>query len=133
MHSHINDMDPQRVASAALQSFFNITEHWGLSREQQRSVLGSPNKTVFTQWSITKTAKNLNDDVLTRISFILGIYKALHSLFTDSTAADGWIKRPNDHPLFKGNPVMVRLTSGDERDLQLIHQYLEGNLQMPFS
>ncbi len=35
-----------------------------------------------------------------RISYVLGIYKALQMLLPDAAVADAWIKRPDTAPLF---------------------------------
>jgi len=44
-------------------------------------------------------------------------------------AADGWIKRPNEGPLFGGKPAMARLISGQLADLVVVRRYLEAQRQ----
>lgn len=126
-------MEPQRIATAALLSFFTITERWGLTEEQQRTVPGTPTKPIFSEWRNTTIAMELDAETLTRISYIPGVHKALHTIYCNSVVADGWLQRANDNPLFEGRPPMMRLVSGDESDLQLIRQHLEGHQQMPFT
>ena len=48
-------------------------------------------------------------DVIERISYILGIYKALHILFPDDAQADEWVKRPNGGSLFGGRSALDHL------------------------
>jgi hypothetical protein len=44
----------------------------------------------------------LSRDTLERVSYILGIYKALQILLPDHDAADAWIRKPNSAPPFGG-------------------------------
>lgn len=54
----------------------------------------------------------LSQDVLTRASFLIGIYKGLHLLFSDPLA-DEWVSLPNDGPLFRGQrPIDVMIAGG---------------------
>ena len=50
----------------------------------------------------------LSRDTLERISYILGIWKALQILLPDPAAADAWIRKPNAAPLFSGKPALER-------------------------
>ena len=65
-------------------------------------------------------------DVLERISYILGIYKALHLLFADRAQADGWVRRPNAALMFGGRSALERMLAGQVADLYVVRQYLEG-------
>ena len=75
----IDQLDPGRLGRAALSSFFNITRSWGLSAQQERILLGSPPRSTFFNWKKRQQAR-LSRDTLERISYILGIYQALHTL-----------------------------------------------------
>ena len=46
----------------------------------------------------------LSFDTLTRISLVLGIYKALQVLYPDQSLADHWVRLPNANPIFGGRP-----------------------------
>ena len=65
-------------------------------------------------------------DTLERISYLLGIFKALHVLLPDEYAADGWIKKPNAAPLFAGKRALDRMLSGRVSDLFVVRQYLDA-------
>jgi len=79
--------NPQRVASAALQSFFNLSQRWGLSPAQERILLGDPPASTFFKWKAEKRAGRLGRDTLDRVSFLLGIHKALNILLPSAQAA----------------------------------------------
>jgi hypothetical protein len=61
-----------------------------------------------------------------RISYVLGIYKALQVLLPDAAAADGWVRRPNAAPPFGGRSALERMLSGNVADLFLVRQYLDA-------
>jgi hypothetical protein len=115
----------EKLSAAALRTFFNIAEQWKLNDHQQILLLGSPSEPVFQQWKESKDAV-LSRDTLERISYILGIYKALHIIFSNDSAADGWVVRPNAAPLFGGGSALARMLSGNVGDLFVVRQYLDA-------
>ena len=117
---------PRRELNApALRAFFNITRLWGLSTEQERTLLGSPGRSTFFRWKRDLDGA-LPHDVLERVSYLLGIYKALELLFPDPAQADGWVKRPNEAPLFGGRSALERMLGGQVADLFVVRQYLDA-------
>jgi len=122
----ISTMNPQRVATAALQGFFNITQRWGLSATQQRVLLGDPPKSTFFKWKSDETANQLDSATLERISYILGIHKALRLLLPTERAAYEWVNKPNDAPLFHGQTALSRMLAGRVADLYEVRRYLDG-------
>jgi hypothetical protein len=66
----------------------------------------------------------LNRDNLERLSLVIGIYRALHTLFQDDEQADTWIDRPSTD--FGGEPARVRMTNGLLPDLVYVRQYLHA-------
>jgi len=110
-------------AQAGLTAFFSIAEEWELDNEQQRLLLGSPGRTTFFEWKKKKMG-HLSRDTLDRLSYILGIYKALHLLFSDQTA-QRWLKQPNSAPLFNGQTPLEYLLSGRLIALADVRRYLD--------
>ena len=119
-------IDPQRLSSAALQAFFNLSARWGLSAAQERILLGSPPESTFFQWKAQRTARRLGRDVLERISYLLGIAKALNLLLPSPRAADQWVKKPNAAPLFHGQSALERMLGGSLVDLADVRRYLDA-------
>lgn len=112
-------------ASAALRTFFRIAELWGLTADQQMRLLGSPARSTYFRWK-KQGAEQLSRDTLERISYVLGIYKALQVLLPDPAAADAWVRRPNRAPLFGGGTALDRMLTGNVSDLYLVRQYLDA-------
>ncbi|MEJ1471301.1 MAG: MbcA/ParS/Xre antitoxin family protein [Candidatus Sedimenticola sp. (ex Thyasira tokunagai)] len=117
--------DPRRVSSAALQGFFNLSERWGLTATQERTLMGSPPASTFFKWKAEGTAPRLGRDVLDRISYLLGIYKALNILLPSARAADEWVKKPNTASLFHGQSALDRMLGGSLVDLADVRRYLD--------
>ncbi len=113
------------LAAAGLRAFFRIAEAWGLGVDEQITLLGSPGRSTYFKWK-REGAPALPRDVLERISYILGIYKALQILIPEPGAADAWIRRPNRATLFGGRTALERMLSGNVSDLYLVRQYLDG-------
>ena len=122
---NINQKDPKKIASAALQAFFNLSERWGLSVSEQRTLLGSPPESTFFKWKAEKSARRLSRDAIERISYLLGIYKALSILLPSTRAADEWIRKPNSAPLFHGQSAIERMMAGSIVDLADVRRYLD--------
>lgn len=123
----LENMDPERLASAALQSFFNITNSWGLTTNQQQTLLGMPEE--FNRWKSEKSAKSLDEDTLVRVSYILGIYKALKIMHVEENGRL-FIHNATEATPFNGRSPLDLMLSGD---LQVVHRYLDAQLQSPYT
>jgi len=122
--------DPETIASAALEAFFNLAIHWKLTAKEERTLLGSPPESTFFKWKSEKTATRLSRDTLERISYLLGIYKALNILLPSPRAADEWVRKPNTAPLFHGQTALQRMLAGSLVDLADVRRYLDAQRGM---
>lgn len=110
--------------AVALKAFFGITHKWGLDSEQERILLGVT-KPTFYRWKHQLNG-SLTADHLERISYILGIYKALRILLPNENAANRWIHQPNAAPLFNGKSALDKLMIGRVVDLADVRRYLDA-------
>lgn len=117
--------DRKAMSGPALSTFFRIVELWDLSVEEQMILLGLSARSTFFKWKKDANAV-LPKDTLERISYIIGIYKALQILLPNEKAADEWVKKPNEAPLFSGKSALERMLSGQVADLFLVRQYLDA-------
>lgn len=113
------------LSGPALRAFFGIASQWELTNAQQRVLLGNPPPSTFFKWKKDQ-AGSLSRDVLERISYVLGIYKALQILFPDAQHADQWIAKPNSAELFGGASALDRMLAGNVSDLFVVRQYLDA-------
>jgi len=118
-------IDRKDLSGPALRTFFRIAQLWDLSVDEQMTLLGVTARSTFFKWK--KGADTvLPRDALERISYVLGIYKALQILLPDKKAADEWVKRPNAAPLFAGQSALERMLSGQVADLFVVRRYLDA-------
>jgi len=113
-------------SGAALRAFFNMADLWKLSAAQQMTLLGITAQSTFFKWKSDADNARLSRDTLERISYLLGIYRALQILLPEPAAADAWLKKPNDAPLFGGRSALERMLSGNVADLYVVRQYLDA-------
>jgi hypothetical protein len=117
--------DPDELGSTALTAFFNITAGWGLGADEERTLLGSPPRSTFFKWKGERVAR-LNPDTLERISYVMGIYKALRILLPSEDAANAWVKKPNTGRGFGGKSALDRMLAGRVVDLADVRRYLDA-------
>jgi uncharacterized protein (DUF2384 family) len=109
-------------SESGLRTFERIADRWRLSRPEREMVLGLPRST-YARLRANPERANLDRGTLERISLVLGIYKALHVLFSDDERADTWIDRPS--AAFGGRPARERLTTGLVTDLAAVRHHLD--------
>lgn len=129
LHSVRDGLEGSRSGVAAggagLRAFARIAELWHLSVAEQLALLGLTSRSTYFKWRKDPNPR-LPRDTLERLSYLLGIYKALQLLLPEARAADEWIRRPNDAPLFGGKSALERMLSGNVADLYIVRQYLDA-------
>ena len=118
-------VDRRGLSGPALRTFLRIAGLWELSVDEQMALLGVTARSTFFKWKKDPNAL-LPKDTLERISYILGIYKALQILLPDEKAADEWVKRPSTAHSFGGRSPLDRMLSGQVADLFVVRQYLDA-------
>jgi hypothetical protein len=113
------------LGGPGLRAFANIAEAWGLSVVEQLQLLGIASRSTFFKWR-REVSPRLPRDTLERLSYLLGIYKSLQILLPDPKAADEWVRKPNDAPLFGGKSALERMLSGQVADLYVVREYLDA-------
>ena len=111
----------ERLSPKAVKAFFRIVDLWKLKDEDARLLLGGISSGSFYQ--LKKEPRLLDQDRLTRVSFLVGVFKALNILYS-AELADAWIQLPNTNPVFGGSTplsYMIRFgLPGMERVRQLL-------------
>ena len=124
----IDRRDPEvrrRLSGPAVRAFFNVARAWQLTVTEQRALLGWPPSSTFHKYKAGDPGP-LSLDTLTRISLVLGIYKALQLLYPEPAFADRWIRMPNANPLFGGRtPIDFVADAGLDGMFQL-RRLLDG-------
>ena len=114
----------RRLSGPALKTFLAIADAWHLSVAERRALLGWPAASTFHKYQ-SGDYGTLSFDQLTRLSLVFGIYKALHILYPEPALADRWVKLPNSHALFAGQPALALMMSGID-GLFAVRRLLDG-------
>lgn len=120
--------DPEtrrRLSGPALRTFFNIASAWQLSVAEQRGLLGWPATSTFHKYKAGDYGA-LSFDTLTRLSLIVGIYSGLQVLYPEARFADAWVKAPNSHPLFGGQPPLTLMVDGGIDGLLKVRRLIDA-------
>lgn len=113
----------ERLSQSAIDGFFAIIDKWQVPIEKAGEVLGGmPRSSVY---KLKTAAGTLRQDELTRISYVVGIYKALHILLPEEFA-DKWVTRPNDNLLFGGQTPLDYMVRAGIPGLQQIRSLLDA-------
>jgi hypothetical protein len=98
--------------------------HWGVRDEDARILLGGVSNGTFYQWKQTGS-KLLEQDRLMRISYLIGIFKSLHILFSEPLA-DRWIQLPNTNEIFAGRTPLEYMLRGGTPAMATVRQLLDA-------
>ena len=114
----------ERLSPAALRGFFAIAERWKLRDDEARELLGGVSSSAYYEWK-KKLERTLDVDRIVRISYLVGIYKALHILYGDELA-DEWVRLPNRNVLFGGRSPLDYMISGGLLAMQTVRRLLDA-------
>lgn len=113
--------------AASLRAFFRLAEEWQLSEAEQTILLGSPSSSELLNWRRGEIG-SADGETLRRVSYLLGIYKAIHTLLPNPDRANAWIRAANSAPLFHGKSALDRMLGGRAADLHAVRAYLDPQL-----
>jgi hypothetical protein len=114
----------ERLSRPAIQAFFKLADAWELRDEASRLLLGGVSNGVYYQLK-KSPRKTLDQDKLTRISLLLGIFRALNVLYRQKLA-DSWVHLPNVNPMFQGEAPLEYMIKGGVPALIRVRQLLDA-------
>jgi len=113
-----------RLSPAAIKGLFRIAAQWKLRDDDTRGLIGGLSSGSFYAMK-NKAAKTLDEDQLTRISLLIGIYKALNILYGEKLA-DAWMQLANTNPMFGGDSPVNYVKKGGIPALMRVRQLLDA-------
>jgi hypothetical protein len=114
----------ERLSHSAIKAFFNIISKWEVREEDARTLLGGVSHGQYYEIK-NNPRRSLDADTLTRISYLVGIFKALNILYSKKLA-DAWIQRPNANPIFGGQTALAYMVKGGIPALQVVRRLLDA-------
>ena len=114
----------KRLSPSAVKAYLRIRELWELRDEDARQLLGGISNGAF--YELKKKARGtLDQDRLTRISILTGIFKGLNILY-GKKLADRWIQLPNENPMFEGETPLSYMIKGGLPAMMRVRQLLDS-------
>ena len=114
----------KRLSHTAIQVFFRMAQVWQVRNEDAMTLLGGISNGRYFELKRSHRGV-LTQDELTRISLLIGIFKALNILFSQKLAQQ-WITRPNTNPMFHNEPPLQLLTSGGMPGMISVRRLLDS-------
>ena len=114
----------ERLSTPALKAFFNIMARWGVRDEDARALLGGVTNGPFYEMK-RDPARVLDADRLTRVSYLIGMFKALRILHS-RTLADEWVHLPNQNPILGGQTPLAYMIRGGLPAMQTVRRLLDA-------
>jgi hypothetical protein len=113
-----------RLSASALKAFFRIVDRWAIRDEDARSLLGGVSNGPYYTWK-KQPERLLDADVLTRISYLIGVFKALNILYGEKLA-DEWVRLPNSNRIFGGRTPLDYMVRGGVPAMQIVRRLLDA-------
>jgi hypothetical protein len=115
----------ERLSASGLMALFNIVNRWKLRAEDVRELLGGIANGSYFEMKRNPKSKVLDADKMYRISYLIGIYKALNILHSQELA-DQWIQLPNTNRIFGGRTPLDYMTKGGVPAMQTVRRLLDA-------
>jgi hypothetical protein len=114
----------ERLSAGALRAFFNMMARWNVRDDDARQLLGGVSNGPFYEMK-RNPERVLDSDTLTRISYLVGIFKALNILYSEKLA-DAWVQLPNTSRLFGGQTPLAFMLKGNLPAMQTVRRLLDA-------
>lgn len=114
----------ERLSPSAVRAFFNIIARWGVRDEDARALLGGMSNGPYYEMK-KNPDRVLDTDRLLRISYVIGIFKALNILYSKKLA-DAWVRLPNGNRIFAGQTPLAYMMKGGLLAMQTVRRLLDA-------
>ncbi|MCP1726849.1 transcriptional regulator with XRE-family HTH domain [Natronospira proteinivora] len=115
-----------RAMPNAFQVAVRALKSWGFSNAEIARVLGLAPRSLSRYLSDGLSARAISPDLIERVSYVLGVEKALEILLGNEAAIRRWMNSPSYGPPFGGDTPKARLLGGLVADLYVTRRYLDG-------
>jgi hypothetical protein len=115
----------ERLSPSALKAFFNVMQRWGVRDEDARQLLGGVTNGPYYEMKRSPEGRVLEADRLLRVSYLIGIFKALNILHGQKLA-DGWVHLANANPIFRGSSPLANIVQGGIPAMQTVRRLLDA-------
>lgn len=114
----------ERLSPSAIRAFFNIVDRWSVRDEDAKVLLGGLSNGPYYEMK-KDPDRVLDTDRLLRISYLIGIFKALNILYSKKLA-DEWVRLPNTNRIFGGQTPLAYMLKGGLPAMQTVRRLLDA-------
>ena len=115
----------ERLSPTGIKAVFRIMGRWGIKDQDARDLLGGVSSGSFYGLKKEPGRRVLDQDTLTRISLLIGMFKALNILYS-RRLADAWITLPNSNPMFRGSTPLAYILRLGQPGMVELRQMLDA-------
>jgi hypothetical protein len=108
-----------------VKGFLAIMKKWGLRDPEARQLLGGMSTGSFYALKKDPSGRILDQDTLTRISLLIGIFKAVNILYSPKLA-DAWMTLPNTNVIFRGDTPVAYVIQRGQPGMLSVRQLLDA-------
>jgi uncharacterized protein (DUF2384 family) len=112
----------EKEAAALFRAAVNLFRLWDVNDEQASIVLDLPRRT-YARWKAGDVGR-ISRDGQARLSNLMGIHKALRTIFREPARGYAWIKAPNE--IFEDRSALEVMLDGELTDLMRVRRYLDA-------
>lgn len=118
----VPDPITDQEAAAMFRAAVNLMRLWGVTDSQAAVLLDLPVRT-FARWK-ADGAGRMGRDGKARLSNLMGIHKALRSIFREPQRGYDWVRKPN--AMFAGKTALDIMLGGELTDLMRVRRALDA-------
>jgi hypothetical protein len=112
----------EHEAAALFNAALNLFRRWDVNDEQGSIILDLPRRT-YARWKTGEIGR-IGRDGQARLSILMGIHKALRTIFHEPSRAYAWVKAPN--AAFQGRSALEVMLGGEMADLMRVRRYVDA-------
>lgn len=121
LHDFSDELVRRHLGPAACKGFCRIMSAWQVAAEESRQLLALEPAIRINELN----PPELSEEQLFRMSYLAGIYRALHVLHGDKLA-DEWVKLPNTNVMFGGQAPLIYMILGGVRAIRNVRKLLDA-------
>jgi Protein of unknown function (DUF2384) len=114
---------PPEEAQAMQRAIIRLFDHWGIGDQDASVLLGDLSPRTYQRWKTGQYGR-AGVDLITRMSNLIGIHKALRLIFADPVRGYDWVRAANS--AFSGQSALAVMLGGQITDLMRVRRYLDA-------
>jgi hypothetical protein len=115
----------ERLTPAAVEGLVRLAEIWRLTSAEACALLGDVSERTWFRMKKGEWSGTLSQDALTRLSALVGIFKGLRLLFSESLS-DEWVRLQNKGALYGGRRPLDAMIEGGIPKMLEVRRHIDA-------